>query len=437
MNGLAVNSETLKDQARGVLESMKQTNMEAVRTLGGYIKALLDKNVVALGEGEAFVLRDESGEIVSTKSFVRLSEANGGLVQPVTGGPWCVSALGYTMLAAGTGAVVMNAPTVIVDGKVQQNPYVRRDARGRIVEIYCRAMAFRYNESGQPQVSDRTVIFDVNTYMMADMVGKAKYTKQAFKLLPANAAAPSDEWASYPLDDYVNLWMLLTHDEALKFMGQIANRQKKAMEFAQTFAQRNAMKHLLGIALTPNKGKDSVWTVPVTCWRPRNGGMVRLDTTLYTKAAATIDALSAGTTPSLPEAQHPDVQLVSRGEDLIMGADLDEELDPNEAPDAYEAQQNGPTGAHDTGMEHDGAILTTAVRDEQQPTGHMMTQQDAPHEAEPTQEHGPGMKKLLASKANFPEEYKAALKALKITEIQVCEDNAPKIMREINRQLDA
>ena len=121
---------------------------------------------------------------------MRLSAENGGLTQPVWNGPFVISAPGYGMLAHAAGAVVMNAPTVTVDGVPQQNPYVRRGPDGSIIEVHCRAMAFRYNENGQPMVSDRTTIFDTATYALSDMVGKAKKTKDAFKLLPSSMPAP-------------------------------------------------------------------------------------------------------------------------------------------------------------------------------------------------------------------------------------------------------
>ncbi len=264
-------SSSLVDEARQAFSRLQSECPEDAAIVGKYLGALHNKNVIALADGEAFKLLDAEGR---------------------------------SMLAHAAGAVVMNAPTVTVDGVAQQNPHVRRGPDGSIVEVHCRAMAFRYNENGQPMVSDRTTIFDTATYALADMVGKAKRQKDAFKLLPATMPAPDpkEEWACYRIDEAVSLWMHITHDEVISFLGQVLNRKKKALEFAQTFAQRNALKHLFGLAVVPGQADSplSVWDVPVVCWQPSDGGFVRFDTARYAESAKIIDALSEGRPVSLP-----------------------------------------------------------------------------------------------------------------------------------------
>ena len=231
-NAIAV---TLRARAQAAFERLSSACPEDAGIVGKYLAALHGKNVIALDEGEAFVLTDSGGrQIKATKRTVRLSVENGGLVQPVFNGPYVISAPGYGMLARAAGAVVMNAPTVTVDGVMQQNPYVRRGPDGTVLEVHCRSTAFRYNENGQPVVSDRTTVFDTGTYTLSDMVGKAKKHKEAFRLLPAAFPAPEppEQWACYRVDEAINLWMKITHDEVLIFLGQVLNRKKKALEFA-------------------------------------------------------------------------------------------------------------------------------------------------------------------------------------------------------------
>lgn len=134
--------QCLAVRAQEAFSRMKTACPEDGAVLGRYLAAIHKKNVIALGDGEAFALTDAEGRsIQATKRTVRLSAENGGLTQPVKSGPFVVSAPGYSMLAHTAGAVVMNAPTVIVDGVPQQNPYVRRGPDGGIIEIHCRAMA--------------------------------------------------------------------------------------------------------------------------------------------------------------------------------------------------------------------------------------------------------------------------------------------------------
>lgn len=414
-------------QAKAAFERMSKACPEDGAVLGRYLAALNQKNIIALGEGEAFVVTDAEGRsIKATKRTVRLSAENGGLTQPVWNGPYVISAPGYSMLAHAAGAVVMNAPTVIVDGVAQQNPYVRRGPDGSIIEVHCRAMAFRYNENGQPMVSDRTTIFDTATYALADMVGKAKRVKEAFRLLPSTMPAPTppEQWACYRVDEAVNLWMKITHEEVISFLGQVLNRKKKALEFAQTFAQRNALKHLFGIAIVPGQSKDhsiSVWDVPVVCWTPSDGGLIRFDTSRYAASTQIIEALSAGKPVALPEAEAPVV--ISRGTDEVHGRDMDEEADPLENPDRYE--NLGAANHRPLPEEFADFSMPDPVHQLDEPA------------VDWTEEELGAWKNLQVAREEFPVEYTDALAECGLTEADVAPRNAAEVNRAISHRLDA
>jgi len=430
---------TLKDAAEAAYRRIASACPEDGKVLGEYLAALHKKSVVALGEGEAFALMDAEGRTIkATKRTVRLTAKNGGLTQPVWMGPYAISALGYAMLAHAAGAVVMNANTVIVDGVEQQNPYVRRAPDGSIMEVHCRALAFRYNENGQPVVSDRTTIFDTGTYALADMIGKAKKHKDAFKLLPAALKAPGkeNEWAPYPIDAAVTLWMNITHDEVINFLGQVLNRKKKALEFAQTFAQRNALKHLFGIAVVPGQTKDrpiATWDVPVVCWAPSDGGLVRFDTARYATSTQIIEALAKGRPVALPEASGPIV--ISRGTEEVRGSDIEEERDPVDNPGLY---GDGETQNHAAALDSQPTAETEdngqsvnvpedAPADSPAPDG-------APAEAW-TQEQQGQWKNLQVTMEEFPDEYAAALRQLDLTNETVNPGNAGAVLRAIDSML--
>lgn len=429
---------SLQEQARVAFERISAACPEDGAVVGKYIAALNQKNVIALGEGEAFALTDAEGRsIKATKRTVRLSAENGGLTQPVYNGPFVISAPGYSMLAHAAGAVVMNAPTVIVDGIAQQNPYVRRGADGTIIEVHCRAMAFRYNENGQPMVSDRTTIFDTATYALADMVGKARKHKDAFKLLPSAMPAPKpqEEWACYRVDEAVNLWMKITHEEVINFLGQVLNRKKKALEFAQTFAQRNALKHLFGIAVVPGQAREksiNVWNVPVVCWAPSDGGFIRFDTSKYAASTQIIEALTEGKPVALPEAQAP--LIISRGVDDVNGSDMDEEADPLENPDRYER------------LREDSSLSAFAEPDEPAFTAESFpakaVNEPSPESTEAdepvwTDEQRRDWKNLQVAREQFHSEYADAVRRCRLDEHSVSPGNALEVLHAINRILDA
>ncbi|MBO5490622.1 MAG: hypothetical protein J5960_04235 [Desulfovibrio sp.] len=424
---------SLKEDAESAFKRIAAACPEDAQVLGQYLAALHKKSVVALGEGEAFVLRDGDGRAIkATKRIVHLDAANGGLTQPVYQGPYVISAPGYAMLAHASGAVCMNAPTVTVDGEVQQNPYVRRGKDGSIVEVYCRAVAFRYNEQGAPTVSDRTTIFDTATYMMVDLVGKARRNAEVFRMLPAGMEPPGkrEEWACYRLDESINLWMKISHKEAITFISNVLNRKKKAMEFAQTFAQRNALKHLFGIAAVPGQSENnpiSHWDVPVVCWMPQDGGLIRFDMARYASATDTIDALTQGQSVALPEAHQPIV--ISRGTDQVNGGELDEMTDPEDNPGRYEPQADALPEPPQAAAAQTEPDATTA-------DGEEMPDSTRPAD-EPawTQEQMGAWKNLQVAREEFPVEYDKALRQCNLTDNQVNPGNAAAVNRIIDRMV--
>ena len=348
----------LRDEAQRALEAVKSTNPDEAKALGNYLAALHHDSIHALATDEVFALRDKQGEIRAFKQRVHLSAQDGTLVQPGYNLPYIVSATGYVKLAEAAGVIVMNAPTVVVDGKEQQNPYVSRDPEnGRILGVYCRCIAFRYSSKGIPQVSDRTAFFDVPAYRMIDLLGKAKKIPQAFKLLPADAGKPEDEgqWAAYKFDEATTLFLNTTHNEALQFLAQHINREKKALEFAQTFAQRNAVKHLLGLHMPPGQDSKrnqfiSEWDVEMICWRPTNGNVIKWDQTRYVQTVKNLAAVAGGEGDiALPEANTG--ILIKTGMDSVN--DDEEalaamtEADPDDPADrAIDAEFSGATTEH-------------------------------------------------------------------------------------------
>ena len=289
MNDLAVTPQN----ALAILE--KQETPEAKAVLD-YIKMIKDKNIAVLGSDEAFVLQDKDGQIKAFRQALTLSEQDGTLVKPGFGDrmPYIVSAQGYEVWAEATGASVIFPKEVLVGNEWRPNPYAERDPNNRrILAVHARAIAFRYSKMGIPQISDWTTIFDTPSYRMIDLLAKAKKLPQAFRVLPhgmspkvtyANDAEgkkdkgePKETWASYPFDESMNLWIDTSHNEVITWLAQILNREKKAMDFAQTFAKRNALKHLSGIQKAPG----AQWRFPVLAWRPTGNNIVKWDAAQY------------------------------------------------------------------------------------------------------------------------------------------------------------
>ena len=127
-------------------------------------------------------------------------------------------------------------------------------------------------------------------------------------------------WARYDFDEATSLWVNTAHEEALQNFSQILNREKKAIDFAQTFAQRNALKHLSG--LQKSKTGDT-WTLQVICWRPTSNNLIKWDPTRYANAQKALESVAEG---------NQDALLIESGTDYISDEPdvMDELQDPED-----------------------------------------------------------------------------------------------------------
>jgi hypothetical protein len=241
-----------------------------------YIDKLRKKDVAILGNDEVFTIRDGNSEVKAFKRKLVLSVGNGltEIFAPGRGKVLTVSAQGYEMWAEATGTTVVFPKDVLVGGEWMPNPYVEKDpVNRRILTVYARAVALGFSAIGIKQASEWTTAFDTPSYRMIDLLAKAKDCPQAFKVLPKGMKPPESQenfietWASYPFDESMDLWINTSHNEVIKWLGQIVNREKKSVDFAQTFAKRNALKHLSGIQKAPFDN----WLIPVIAWRQTQG----------------------------------------------------------------------------------------------------------------------------------------------------------------------
>ena len=422
----------LQSQAKTALDAVIATMPTEGKALSAYIGAIHRHNIVALGEDEAFALTDKAGEIKAFKQRLVLSERNGGLVKPVSTGPFVVSAQGYEMWAEASGTCVIFPKTVTVDGVEQANPHVIRDPHNRrILNIYARAVAFRFSSKGIPQVADWTTAYDVPSYRLIDLIAKAFKFKQAFKLLPSEIAKPEESgtWACYPFDESTNLWVDTSHNEALDWYKTILNREKKALDFAQTFARRNACKHLSGLQKAPNS--QDYWEIPVLCWRPTGGSLVKWDSTTYANVQRRIEGLGEGQNfAALGEGEKPLTITMSKGiermddEPDMIGAE-DEEREPEQAPTApidLSAGQNG------TYHQPEPEIPAPAPEDAPEP---------APAEIQLSEADQKALANYRATREEFPDEDRRARLRMSIKpDAAVTPDQARELYKAISRLVD-
>jgi len=371
------------------------------------IEDLEKKNVVAIGTDQAFALTDKDGQIKAFKTTLELSVNEGTLVTigSYSGAPVTISAQGYEKWAEKTGASVIFPKDVLVGESLKPNPYMERDPDNkRVLAVHARAVAFKYSSMGLPQVCDWTTVFDVPSYRMIDLLAKAKKKPQAFKLLPEGMepeANKNETWAKYPFDEATCLWLNTSHNEVLDWFSTIINREKKAMDFAQTFARRNALKHLSGLQKPPNKVHQ--WSLPVLAWRPTGNNIVKWDVAQYDqlqdRVAGVIEGnsdFSSGETKQLE---------IKKGSETVSRELDNQEIKADVNPDDPEE----------------------------------VIEEDKMPEPEPEKEPSKIVKQAIALQKSFPEDCDQALSELNlgITDIRkITDDQAEAICKAIGAILD-
>jgi hypothetical protein len=399
----------IEQRAREAFKRLGEKAPDEIKVLSEYITSLKQQNTLAIGTDEAFVLRDGDDEINCIKRRVHLSLKEGTLVQPVPGGPSVVSAQGYEKLNDAAGVSCVLPPHVLVDGHYQQNPYVLRDEQnGRIKAIYCRALCFGFNSTGLPQVSDWTTIFDIPSYRLIDLLSKAKKFPQAFKLLPAGMEPEGQgnaTWAKYFFDEATFLWVNTQHEEALQWFASIINREKKAIDYAQTFAKRNASKHFHGLQKAPAQE----WDIAVYSWRSSNGNILRWDNRQYKNLQQKVEKLAEGDGSQFALDGQPDGVVIDlkKGSEDIAEEELVGEMEPEDAAEEQKA-----------------ATASATELEPEQP-------------AEMTEEEARIMAQLEEIRAEFFDEYLQAKQELGLEEkASLTPDDALQIYTKVNALLD-
>jgi len=403
------NLPALKIKPQDAIERIREKFPDEAAAL----EAVVKNNVVALGTDEAFALRDNEGVIRAFKMICQLSIANGGLVRlPIGGGTDIVSAQGYEIWAEKAAASVIFPTEVLVYGKAMENPAPLFDPDKNWTGWAVRAAAFRFSGMGLPQVSDRTVIFDINNRKNIEFLGKAKKFPQAFRVLAKGAKPPADDgsWIEYEFDKSSSLWVNASHNEALDWYSDISQLVKNSLQLAQTHAARNALKHLSGLQKAPDK--TGVWNIPVIAWRPDGGGIVKWDPTTYKNLQAKVSNLISG-----DRSEFKQIEITS-------GVDHLEEED-------YEAVTAGEVDETSTrAPEEQSAGTAEASRPAKKDSGKKKQLSEADQQV---------INNLKVAIDAFPEDFKAACVGLQIKQLSAHEydpKTAAAIMREINHIID-
>lgn len=257
--------------------------------------------IVLFGDSQIFIRRDENGAASrGFKATVNLSQALGEVV--VIQDKAIITATGYNKLNQLATVNILTPPLCTVDGVGQSNPHVERHPQTKVIQtVNVRKVAFGFSPTGNMVAIDKTLFFNIYTYLLQDLQAKIKkypacgclgvkdsrpdsisHQSQVWKTTPQGKKycepgnvqeidVKKKPMAFYPIEEPVGIWVDISHPEIMAAFDSHVQRQKFGDRIAQTIVERNCLKSHPAIAVTnvllagPDKG--GVATVEVYGWQ--------------------------------------------------------------------------------------------------------------------------------------------------------------------------
>ena len=234
---------------------------------------------------QAVVRQTAQGPKVGIVHMMRMEFGAGGDVMELPGrkdeaGPLLITAKGYYRAGAACGLQIVHPQTVLVDGEAKSNPhYERNEATGTVERAVVRVVVVGRNAAGQLIARDQTAIYSPFAYLLKELHAKQAYNPDSIKAHSQRPGdAPQEGWEFFPEIEvpgtgrYVGLLVKLANPEVLKLLKLYSERVCKILEYAVTFAARNALKKMLEIHIPTFH--DGVGYVPVVSWTDPTDEMI-------------------------------------------------------------------------------------------------------------------------------------------------------------------
>lgn len=271
-----------------LLEACKTHPDQAAATISALVRLNTD-----MMPDTVFVRRGADGTLKKVRTRVALRESEGHLVsfnrRVFDQGKWVetrqysIAAAGFRHLNAVIGLHLMTPNTVVVNDKLQPNPYVEVDAKtNRPTRVWCRSVAIGPSPvTGNLVATDVMLRYDLDLYLLENILAKVKREENKFKkddkpseALWAEYGGEADKptthqgrWKFFPLiAGDVGIWVNLSSPQMKAILGDHLTKVKFADRTAQTIAARNAMKAHPSMPSTAGEAQNGLAYVTVTGW---------------------------------------------------------------------------------------------------------------------------------------------------------------------------
>ena len=209
--------------------------------------------------GTVFVKRTDEGMILRpVKANMTLYEKGKQIYK--VGTDYSITAAGYIYLNKTASISIVTPPTVSVCGINQPNPYVERNQKTKMIEtVNVRKIGIGYSPIGNITVIDRTLFYNIYTYLIQSIQAKMnkkvwdkkteRYTDEpaypnAAKIgtrMSKPEVSESAQWAFFETAAPLGIWVNYLDPAIEDCLDEHTQRQKFGDRMAQTIVQRNIL----------------------------------------------------------------------------------------------------------------------------------------------------------------------------------------------------
>lgn len=313
--------------ARIILEMQQQdfsilrlTSSGAIRAVQRRMGLKLGRELVQIGKGSD---DDESSNWAPQNQGNRQKK----VIPPF------ISAAGWRRINTVAGVQLKLAENVLVDGKLQPNPfYVTNPTTGAIERVFCRMIGVGRNQLGNVVGQDHTIIYLPSAYFVEDLHQKENYSEWKGAVegcsLAKGEEAPKGKfyYPEFVAPDGSSIGMVIDpkNTQVRKVLKTYVQRIKKAISIAQTMAARDILKKILAIP-DPEVGPDGFGWVVVTGWVEADDYFQRLNQIISDPDAIAADGIRLDR--ATVEVSHAEATAHDTGRD-------DGEVDPEDVEEA-------------------------------------------------------------------------------------------------------
>jgi hypothetical protein len=223
------------------------------------------------------------GELMKpVKASFKLSEKKGHYYKIQK--KYIISSTGYIQLNKAASVNIVTPKSVIVDGKMENNPYVERHPLTRAIDsVAVRKIGIGFSPIGNITVIDKTLFYNVYTYLIQSIQAKMKAKEWDNKTnrLTDKPKHPGcgvvgtrddkpekGKWIFYLTADPLGIWVNYEHQAILDCLEEHTQRQRFGDRIAQKICERNILRDHPAIGVdTVFPEEDGTARVNVYSWR--------------------------------------------------------------------------------------------------------------------------------------------------------------------------